>query len=191
VGLGTGFCTAYLWNNTRLSSWSETHWISIQYAILALTAVASRLITRGSSAFLKRLVLSLLEVSIEAVLLGFLFAVLLFPHLKRLLPGVLLISPWIVVVILFLHGYYLSRVFMALLWRSIGPWAYPAIVAALLASHAHLAWLKAYSDLSSVARAVEMPFVLGGVCVVFACALPGNRLLQKWTQRMTPVPGTA
>jgi hypothetical protein len=39
-----------------------------------------------------------------------------------------------------------------------------------------------FGDLSSSGRAAELPFVAGGACIAFACALGGNWLLRKWGQ---------
>jgi hypothetical protein len=85
-------------------------------------------------------------------------------------------------VLLYLHGYYLTRVFFGVIWRSQTRWAYPALAAALFVAHMSFAFFGLRSDTNPVPWAIEVPFIAGGACVVFACAFAGNWLLRRWTQ---------
>ena len=76
-------------------------------------------------------------------------------------------------VVLFLHWYYLSRVLVGIAWRSRYPWLYPAMAAAAFVAHMHFAVARSKSDLTPFAQAKELPFLVGGACIVFACALGG------------------
>ncbi|MBZ5538873.1 MAG: hypothetical protein LAO31_23245 [Acidobacteriia bacterium] len=129
---------------------------------------------------LKRLFVLLPELAAEAFLLGVLLGGLLFPHLTRLISGVWALA-FAVGVVLFLHGYYLTRAFIGLFWRG-HKWLYPAIAAALFVMHMHIAIARSKNDLTPFAQATEFPFLAGGACIVFACAFLGDRFLRKWMQ---------
>ncbi len=129
---------------------------------------------------LKRVLVWLVEIVAEAFLLGNLLGVLLFPNFIDLIAGMWALG-LSVGVVLFLHGYYLSRAFFGIVWRSRTPWLYPAIAAALFVAHMHFAVARSKSDLTPFAQATELPFLAGGAWIVFACAAIGDRILQKWT----------
>lgn len=129
---------------------------------------------------LKRVVVGLIEILAEALLLGCLLGVLVSSEIG-LLYGVIG-SVLAVPVVLFLHWYYLSRVLVGIAWRSRYPWLYPAMAAAAFVAHMHFAVARSKSDLTPFAQAKELPFLVGGACIVFACALGGNWLLRKWTR---------
>ena len=67
-------------------------------------------------------------------------------------------------------------------WRGQKPWLYPAIAATLFVIHTHIVFFRLKPDLSSSGRSAELPFLVGGACIVFACAFGGNWLLRKWSQ---------
>lgn len=46
------------------------------------------------------------------------------------------------------------------------------------------------SATGSSGRAAELPFLVGGACVAFACAFGGNWLLRKWSQSSSNGPST-
>jgi len=145
---------------------------------------------------LKRSVVWLLEVLLEALLLGSLMGVLLSSYID-LLSGATA-SVLAVPVILFLKGYYLTRAFFAVVfsaevWRTKLPWVYPAIAATVFVAHMGFAFVQARPDLSREGRSAELPFLIGGACLVFACAFGGNWLLETWTRTgissSEPLPG--
>jgi hypothetical protein len=129
---------------------------------------------------LKRICLLLAELLVEAILLGCLFGVMISDHgeVFKVTLGSIIAVP----VILGLHGYYISRVLATVAWASKARWAYPACAA--LAFVAHLLFIASYSksDLSPRAQALMLPFLVVGTCVVFACALAGNRLSTRWSR---------
>jgi hypothetical protein len=51
---------------------------------------------------------------------------------------------------------------------------------ALFALHMHVIFLRGKSDFTQEARAMELPFVLGGALVVFVCSRIGNEALSRW-----------
>ena len=139
----------------------------------------------------KRFTVWLLETLLTTLLFGVLFGALLSPDLSTfigLLPGV-----WVLALgvgtILFLHGYYLTTALAGVVWRSQKLWLYPAIAATLFGIHTHIVFFRLKPDLSSSGRAAEFPFLAGGACIVFACALGGNWLLRKWAQIRASGPG--
>lgn len=148
---------------------------------------------------LKRTIVTLMEVVAEAVLLGCLMGALIANPVDPFLYGVLgsiLALP----VVLFLHGYYLTRVLAGVVVRGRRSWAYPALAALLFLIHTHVVFVRLGPDMSALGKAEELPFLAGGVCIVFACALAGNWLLPKWThtsrngpssQHRGTVPGSA
>jgi hypothetical protein len=120
----------------------------------------------------------------QRFLFGVLFGALSSPNLSTfvgLIPGV-----WALAVgvgaILFLHGYYVTTALAGVVWRSQKLWQYPVIAATLFVIHTHIVFFRLMPDLSSSGRAAEPPFLVGGVCIVFACDLAGNWLLRKWSQ---------
>jgi hypothetical protein len=118
---------------------------------------------------LKRLAVWLLQVLSEALLFGCLLGALVSSQIG-LLYGVIG-SALAVPVVLFLHGYYLTRALAGLVWRSQKPWLYPAIAATLFVTHIHIAIVRSRSDLTPEARAMELPFLAGGASIV---------LLARW-----------
>ena len=132
----------------------------------------------------KRLVVWSLEAIIAALLLGGLFGALSSPVLSNflsILPGVLSLAIGISAV-LFLHGYYLTTALAGVAWRSRKLWLYPAIAATLFLVHTHIVFFRLNPDLSSSGRTTELPFLVVGACIVFACALGGNWVLHKWVR---------
>ncbi len=122
---------------------------------------------------LKRLGVWLLEALVGVFLLGGLFGALSSPNLSTLislLPGVWALA-FGVGSILFLHGYYLTTALFGVVWRSQRSWLYPAIAATLFVTHAYIVFLRLKPDISSSGRAAEFPFLAGGACIVFSCAL--------------------
>jgi hypothetical protein len=127
----------------------------------------------------KQIVVWLTEIVAEVLLLGCLLGTLVASQIG-LLYGVIG-SVLAVPVVLFLHWYYLTRALAAVV-RSIKPLPYPLIAAILFVIHMHVVFVRLKPDMSSLGKVKEFPFIAGGACIVFACALAGNCLLRKWSQ---------
>ncbi|HEY3458816.1 MAG TPA: hypothetical protein VGK64_29805, partial [Bryobacteraceae bacterium] len=83
----------------------------------------------------------------------------------------------------------MTTAFFGVIWRSTKVWMYPTITPALFVLHTHIIFLRAGSDFTTEARAMELPFALGGAGIVFFCALAGSRILSRWTNaRSEPNP---
>jgi hypothetical protein len=133
----------------------------------------------------KRLVATLLEIATEAIFWGCLLGALIANGVDPAWYGVLgsiLALP----VVLFLHGYYVTRVLAGVVLRRGNRWLYPAIVSTLFAAHTYVVFVRLKPDMSALGNAVGPPFIAGGVCVVFACAVVGDWLLRKWIQSASP-----
>ena len=135
---------------------------------------------------LKRVAIWIPERLIECCLLGGLFGYLLLRSSTDISPTVRdwLSGFWrfgvVVAVFLFLHGYYVTTAFFGVVWRSAKIWLYPTITSALFVLHTHIVFMRAGSDFSPEARAMEFPFALGGASIVFSCSLVGNFVLSRW-----------
>jgi hypothetical protein len=132
---------------------------------------------------LKRIVIWLIEVLVEGLLLGCLLGALLSREI-RLLHGVLA-SVLVVPLILFFNGYYLTRALAGVPWRSRSRWLYPLVAAVIFLVHVSIVVSFAKGDFTPFARSTAIPFLAGGTCVVFVCALGGNRLMRRWTRSCT------
>ena len=130
---------------------------------------------------IKRIIVLFFELLAEAFLLGTLLGVLLLPNFIHLITGIWALA-LAVAVVLFLTGYYVTRAFFGFVWRSQKSWLYPAIATALFGAHLHFAVARSKSDLTPLARATEVPFLVGGACIVFTCAFAGNCFLRRWTE---------
>jgi hypothetical protein len=133
--------------------------------------------------FLKRLAVWLPEILAETLLLGILLGVLALPWTEfvRLFPG-LYVWGLAVAVFLFFDGYYATRAFVGLVWRSHVWWRYSTIAATLFVVHAHIVFLLERPTFSPEGRALELPFLACGVCVVFGCTALSGGCLRKWTR---------
>jgi hypothetical protein len=112
------------------------------------------------------------------------------PDFVSLLPGVW-VGALAVGTVLFLHGYYLTTALFGVVWRSQRSWVYPAMAAILFVIHTHIAFVRGKPDTSAEFQAAEIPFLVGGACIVFACASAGNWCLRKWGGWGAPTPGDA
>ncbi len=128
----------------------------------------------------KCILVSTLEVATEALVLGCFLGVLVSSRIS--LSAGLVGSVLAVPVVLFFHWYYLTRV-LAASFRRIKPALYPAVAATLFVIHMHVAFVRLKPDMSSFGKELELPFLVGGAAIVFACALTGNWFLQKWANR--------
>jgi hypothetical protein len=123
----------------------------------------------------------------EAVLLGGLMGALIANPIDPFFYGVLgsiLALP----VVLFLHGYYLTRILAGSFVRGRRSWVYPSLAALLFAIHTHVVFVRLGSDMSLLGKANEFPFLVGGAYIVSGCAFAGNWLLVKWAHRNTDGP---
>jgi hypothetical protein len=132
----------------------------------------SRLLT------LKRVTVLTLELLIEAILLGSLMGVLISNStgLQNGIIGSILSVP----VILALHGYYISRVISVMVWSRITRWFYPLLACFVFICHTWYAFWQMKSSLSPFAESKKTPFLIGGACIVFACAYIGTMALEGW-----------
>jgi hypothetical protein len=99
----------------------------------------------------------------------------------RLLPGAWALA-FGVATVLFLHGYYLTTGLVGAVWRSAKIWVYPAIAAILFDIHTHIVFVRLKPDMSALGRATEIPFLVGGTCMVFGCRFVGGWFLRYWTR---------
>ncbi len=135
---------------------------------------------------MRRILILLIELVAEALLLGCLLGFFASNQIG-FLYGVIG-STLAVPVILFLHGYYLTRCFDRPCLAGVTPWLYPAITMALFVGHMHFAIARSRSDLSPFAQATELPFLAGGACIAFACAFVVDRILRRWTRTSSSPP---
>ena len=133
---------------------------------------------------LRRLVVWLAEILVEAVLLGGVVGLLLLPDAAGAFQRIV-VPALAVVFLLLVHGYYLTVGVFAVLWRSQRSWLYPLIAAALFVGHMHFAISRSESDLTLVARSAEGTFLTAGAGIVFTCAFAGNWCLRKWTNSVS------
>jgi hypothetical protein len=140
---------------------------------------------------IKRTTVLLCELIAEALLLGCLLGAFVSNQIGFFYGAIG--SVLAVPLILFLHGYYLTRAFVGVIPRSQKWWAYPALASALFVAHMHFAFVR-LKPVSPRGRAIELPFLASGACAVFACAFAGNWLLRRWRQgankRTEPPPPT-
>ena len=125
--------------------------------------------------FLARIGIVLAELVAEALLLGVLFGILLVPtHIGAWAVGSLPIA-----LVLYLHGYYLTRPALGIVWKSTKVWPYGLSVAALFAIHMGVGYARLRPDMMQVKLWVVITFFAGGAAIVFACALIGHRWLAQ------------
>ena len=128
---------------------------------------------------LKRVSVVLLEITAESLLLGGLFSLLLIPgHMNSFIAVV--ISPLPVIVVLYLHGYYLTRPLIGIAWGAKKSWLYAGVAAVLFSIHMSVAIARLWPDISPEGRGAALPFLAGGTAIIFSCALAGRKCLSNW-----------
>lgn len=134
---------------------------------------------------MKRAIVWLIEVLIEGLLLGCLLGALVSSEIGLLygVGGSVLAVP----VILFLNGYYLTRALAGVAWISKSPRMYPLLAAAIFLIHVSFVFNRSKGDFTPFARATAVPFLAGGTCIVFVCALGGNWLMRRWVRSGTHI----
>jgi hypothetical protein len=135
----------------------------------------------------KRIAIVLLELLVEALLLGSVFGALLSSKPSDLPYGILA-SILTVPAILTIHGYYISRLLATIALASRAKWLYPAVAA--LAFFAHVLFMISELEPGEVtprAQAMTVPFLMGGTCIVFCCAFGGKKAFQMWTRAHPPI----
>jgi len=128
---------------------------------------------------LKRLTATLVEIAAEAILWGCLLGAMVADQTEPFWYGVLgsiLALP----VILFLHGYYLTRIVAGTMLRIGGQWLYPSIAASLFAVHMSVVYVRLEPDMSAFGKVLGPPFIAGGACIVLGCAIAGSWLSRRW-----------
>ena len=126
--------------------------------------------------------ITLAEIVSETALLAGLFGVLTVPELMNT-GGAALGAVLSVVVVLFLHGYYLTRPICGILWTGDRPWLYAAVVALLFIAHAAIAFFRLKPSLTPEAVQKAPLFLLVGSVAVFSCAWIGRRQLRRWARQ--------
>ncbi|WP_031496211.1 hypothetical protein [Bryobacter aggregatus] len=134
------------------------------------------------SMILRRIAVWAMEMLAEMILLGGLLSMLVYPGFADKVLGVLM-ATIAVALVLTLHWYYLSRAIWGLMIRLDGSYWYPSIAASIFVAHMYFAIERSRAELTGEARSMELPFLAGGACIVFACAMGSNRLLRRWRQR--------
>ena len=75
-----------------------------------------------------------------------------------------------------LHGYYVSRVLATLAWLNKVKVVYILLATAAFVAHSSFMAADMWRDISPEAKADAVPFIIGGTCIVFACAFAGDKL---------------
>ena len=127
----------------------------------------------------KRCVITMAEVAVEALLWGCFVGGILATGLETFWYGVVG-SVLAIPVLLFLQGYYLTRILAGLLLRAGNRWLYPGINCTLFAIHMSILYLRLKPDMTALGNSAGPIFIIAGACIVFICASGGNRLLRKW-----------
>jgi hypothetical protein len=123
----------------------------------------------------------LLELIVEALLLGALLGLLLVPKSF----GAIAFGSLPVILVLFLHGYYFTRPMLGLLGNRIRSWLYASIAAVLFTIHMGIGYARLRPDMSQVPTRVVVAFFAGGASIVFTCGFVGRRwLVGKAYRRM-------
>jgi hypothetical protein len=123
---------------------------------------------------LKLIAILLVELVGEVLLLGCYLGVLILLHREPPMAalGVIIALP----VMLALYGYYVSRVLAALAWLSESKWPYLMLASTAFTAHASFMAFRMWPVFSPPAKALAIPFIIGGACIVLACSFTGNRL---------------
>lgn len=138
---------------------------------------------------LKWIATFVLELLVEAVFLGSLMGLLISGRtgLYNGIIGSILSVP----VILALHGYYILRVVSVVVRNRFSRWLYPLLACFIFAGDAWFAFWQMRASLSPLAESVKVPFVIGGVCIVFISTLAGTLALRRWTATINGQPESA
>ena len=125
--------------------------------------------------FLARIGIVIGELVAEALLLGILLGILLVPtHVGAWAAGSVAVD-----LVLYLHGYYLTRPVLGLVWKSEKIWPYGLSAATLFAIHMGVGYARLRPDMMQVKLWVVISFFAGGAAIVLACALIGHRWLAQ------------
>jgi len=134
---------------------------------------------------LRQICLVLLQLVIEAILLGVLLGAMLAAPREKLyaLLGGIMVIP---IVLGLLGKYYLSRLLALIVLKHGRKWHYPALAAIAFVAHTTLVAMALWHGATARAHAVAAPYILVGACVVFANAAIGNRFLVRWCGQVMP-----
>jgi len=128
---------------------------------------------------LKRISVLIIELTVEALLLGGLFGAVIANNagMNGILGSILAVP-----VILGLHGYYLIRFLAVVASLASRKWLYPVIAAVVFIGTVAFIAFQGKSDFSAQAQAIIPLFLGGGACLVFACSFAGDRLFRRWNR---------
>lgn len=136
--------------------------------------------------FLKRLVVWLVEVAIEALSLG-LFLVVIFGHDPHSLGKDVLFFAVAIAWMFFMTGYLLTTAISRVLWKHSRLWTYPVLAMALFLIHFEI--LSAGVG-GAFAPSDRLRIRLAGAFIVFACTFAGSWAIRLWARRV-PIPLSA
>ena len=127
---------------------------------------------------MKRAIIVILELAIEALLLGCFMGLLMSRYVgfKNGMLGSVLAVP----VIMALYGYYFVRIASMLARFSNAHWLYPLAASLAFIGDMWFALWKMKPSLSATALSLRLPFILGGICIVVACAFASIAVMRTW-----------
>lgn len=131
---------------------------------------------------LKRLAIWLMEVGLQAVLLGLLL-IGLYGHDKFRFGRDLLVYTDSILVMFFLTGYLLTTAILRVLWKGRTFWLYPVIAMALFLFHFELLNLGIGGAFAPPDRTRVL---LAGMCAAAITTLCGTLVLQRWRAERLP-----
>ena len=127
---------------------------------------------------LKRLVVWLLETSLQALLLG-LFLIVLHGYDEHAFGKDLSFYFNMIALLFFTTGYLLSTAIIRAIWKSRGLWSHPAIVAVLFLIHFEILNVGAGGAFEPPER---LRLRVAGTCIAFVCTFVGGCFLRKWVR---------
>ena len=127
---------------------------------------------------MKRATIVIFELVIEALLLGCFMGLLMSRYVgfQNGMLGSVLVVP----VIMALYGYYVVRIASMLARLLKAQWLYPLAASLAFIGDMWLALWTMKPSLSSTALSLRFPFLIGGVCIVSACAFASVVMMRMW-----------
>jgi hypothetical protein len=125
---------------------------------------------------LKRLVVWLIEMALEALLLGLILIVSLGYDHDALGKGLLTYAATISFMF-FSTGYLLTTAVSRAVWKLRKLWSYPALATVLFLIHFEIMNVGVGGAFAPMNR---LRIIVAGVCIVFACTMFGSFALRLW-----------